>query len=200
MLFNEANQLIETGYMPLETGYYRLSNGHMHVAILTLMHRCKGKMIDWWFGHLADTDTLRMWHPDSHISLEWDENYRPGHYIGASQILKGEFRGLATGVRIHYHDPSEFLDTSKLADAGVNAVICANVYDLEKVPQGRFIHLVRDTESGCEMRSRFWLFRASEGDAMILMKHGLEFMHRLGVFLPDLYDRENSSYKTRAAG
>ena len=199
MLFNEANQLIEPGYMPLETGYYRLSNGHMHVAILALLHRCKGKMIDWWFGRLADTDKFRMWLPDSHLSIEWDEHYRPGQYIGSSQILKGEFRGLDTRVRIHYHDPSEFLDTSKLADANVSTAICANVYDLEKVPRSRFIHLVRDTESGCEIRSRFWLFRASESDAMILIKHGLELMHRLAVFLPDLYDRENANTKSRAA-
>jgi len=200
MFFSEASQLLEPGYMPLETGYYRLSNGQLHVAILTSMHRCKGEMIDWWFGHLADTDTFRMWHPDSHISLEWDEHYRPGQYIGASQIVEGEFGGLATGARIHYHDPSEFLDITKLANADVSAAICANVYDLEKVPRGRFIHLVRDTESGCEMRSRFWLFRASEADAMILMKHGMEFMRRLGVFLPDLYDSENANYKTRVTG
>lgn len=200
MFFNETSQLIEPGYLPLETGYYRLSNGQMHVAILTLMHRCKGEMIDWWFGHLADTATLRMWHPDSPVSLEWDENYRPGSYIGASQIVEGEFGGRDTGIRIHYHDPAEFLDISKLADANVSVAVCANVYDLEKVPRGRFIHLVRDTESGCEVRSRFWLFRATEADAMILMKYGLELMHRLAAFLPDLYARENASYKTRAAG
>jgi hypothetical protein len=164
------------------------------------MHRCKGEMIDWWFGHRADTDTLRMWHPDSHVSLEWDENYRPGNYIGASQIVKGEFGGLMTSVRIHYHDPSEFLDISKLADANVSAAVCANVYDLEKVPRGRFIHLVRDIKSGCEMRSRFWLFRSTEADAMILLKHGLELMHRLAAFLPDLYKRENTRRKSRATG
>lgn len=200
MFFNETSQLIEPGYLPLETGYYRLSNGQMHVAILTLMNRCKGEMIDWWFGHLADTDTLRMWHPHSHVSLEWDENYRPGNYIGASQIVEGEFDGRTTGFRVHYHDLAEFLDISKLADANVSTAVCANVYDFEKVPRGRFIHLVRDTESGCEVRSRFWLFRATEADAMTLMKHGLKLMHRLAAFLPDLYARENASYKTRAAG
>lgn len=200
MLFNETNQLLEPGYMPLETGYYRLSNGQMHVAVLTLMNRCKGEMIDWWFGYLADTETFRMWHPESHISLEWDEHYRPGHYIGASQIVEGEFGGLVARLRIHYHDPPEFLDTSKFSNANVAAAICANVYDLEKVPLGRFIHLVRDTESGCEVRSRFWLFRASEADAMRLIKHALEEMHRLGVILPDLYHREHASVKNRVAG
>ena len=200
MLFSEASQLIEPGYLPLETGYYRLSNGHMHVAILALMPGCKGKMIDWWFGHLADTDTFRLWHPDSHISLEWEEQYRPGQYIGASQIVEGEFGWLATRLRIHYHDPSEFLDASRFSTANISAAICANVYDLEKVPLGRLIYLVRDTGSGCEMRSRFWLFRASEADAIILIRHGLEEMQRLGAFLPDLFERENVSNQSRLTG
>jgi len=68
------------------------------------------------------------------------------------------------------------------------------------VPLGRFIHLARDTESGCEMRNRFWLFQATEADAMGLMRHCLEEMLHLGAFLPDLYENEKPSYKSRAAG
>ena len=113
---------------------------------------------------------------------------------GVVGVAKPEFGGPITRLRIHYHDPAEFLDTSKFADANVAAAICANVYDLEKVPLARFIHLVRDTESGCEVRSRFWLFRASEADAISLTKHALEEMQRLGVFLPDLYDRDDTSH------
>ena len=87
MLFEEANQLLETGYMPLETGYYLLSNGQMHVAVLTRMPGCKGKMVDWWFGYLDGTEKYKMWAPKSHMSLEWDEHWKPGHYIGASHLV-----------------------------------------------------------------------------------------------------------------
>jgi hypothetical protein len=71
---------------------------------------------------------------------------------------------------------------------------------------GHVIHLCRDTDYGCEMRSRFWLGdldrpevapdrevriqiipdRAGEG----LLRHCHEEMSYLAGFLPDLYARE----------
>ena len=75
MLFEDANQLLEPGYMPLETGFYLLPNGQMHVAVLTRMPGCKGNMVDWWYGYLDGTETYRMWEPKSHLTLEWDEQW-----------------------------------------------------------------------------------------------------------------------------
>jgi hypothetical protein len=193
MLFEEANQLLEPGYTPLETGYHLLTNGQMHVALLTRMPGCKGKMVDWWFGYLDRSETYQMWEPKSHISLEWDDHWQPGYYIGASHIVEGEFGGLIKKIRIHFHDPSEFLDTSKFEGANVGAAICANAYDLEKVPYGRIIHFVRDTDFGCEMRSRFWLFHATGMEAMRLIQHCMEEMGHLADFLPDLYKRDSSA-------
>ena len=69
--------------------------------------------------------------------------------------------------------------------------ICANAYDLEKVPHGRIVHFVRDTDFGCEMRSRFWLFHATEIEAMRLMRHCVEEMGHLADFLPGLYMQKN---------
>ena len=200
MHINETNQLIEPGYLPLETGYYRLPNGHFHVAVLTSMHGCKGEMIDWWFGYVADDSTYRMWHPQTHISLKWDAHFRPGQYVGASQIVEAEFGGVIARRRIHFHEPSEFLDTTRFAASNIGAAICANFYDLEKVPLGRFIHLVRDIDAGCEMRSRFWLYRASEVEAAALMQHCLEEMYHLGGFLPELYQRETVSPLSSVGG
>ena len=53
------------------------------------------------------------------------------------------------------------------------------------------IHLVRDTDFGCEMRSRFWLFQASEMEAMGLMQHFISETGLLADFLPGLYEKEN---------
>ena len=198
MLFKESNHLLEPGYMTLEAGYYRLSDGQMHVAALTRMPRCKGKMVDWWFGYLDGTEKYRMWDPESHIRWEWDKHWRRGQYIGASSIVENMVFERKLKARIHFHDPAEILDTSKFKEAQVGAAICANVYDLEKTPQCRFIHLVRDTHFGCEMRSRFWLFHASDKDASRTMRHCMEEMGRLADFLPDLYDFENTEHGQRA--
>lgn len=195
MLFEEANQLLEPGYQPIETGFYRLLNGHMYLAVLTRMPHCKGKMVDWWFGTLDSTEKYKMWEPKSHVGLEWDESWKPEQYIGSSFIVEKKLGGRVIKLRIHFHEPSEFLDRSRFDEAGVGTVICANAYDLEKVPLGRIIHFIRDTNYGCEMRSRFWLFRASETVCMDLMQHYIEEMGNLADFLPDFYARENEISK-----
>ncbi len=184
--------------MNLEAGYYRLSNGQMHVATLTRMPRCKGKMVDWWFGYLDGTEKYRMWDPESHIRWEWDEHWGRGRYIGASSIVEKRVYKRRLKIIIHFREPSELLDTSKFEQSRVGAAVCANVYDLEKIPLCRFIHLVRDTRYGCEMRSRFWLFHASDRDAGITMQHCTEEMGRLADFLPGLYERENAEHGQRA--
>ena len=50
MNLEDVNQLLEPGYLPMETGFTRLPNNDIYIAVLTRMPRCKGKMIDWWFG------------------------------------------------------------------------------------------------------------------------------------------------------
>jgi len=188
----EINQLLEPGYQPTETGYYRLPNRHLHVRVLTRMPRCKGKMVDWWFGYLSDTKTYKMWHPKDHLSLKWDENWSHGHYIGASHTVDELVGGQLLKVRIQFHDPAEFFDTSRFEKAKVGAVICASAYEHE-VPHGRLIHFVRDTDYGCEMRSRFWLFQAPDIAGLGLMMHCMQEMGNLADFLPGLYAREHTS-------
>jgi hypothetical protein len=190
VLFEEANQLLDPGYLPTETGFYKLLNGHMHLAVYTRMPCCKGGMVDWWFGYIDGSEKYKMWEPKSHVGLQWDENRKPGRYIGASYIAEKKTGGRIMSFRIYFHEPSEFLDGSRFDEAEVGAAICANVYDLEKVPQGRIIHIVRDTDYGCEMRSRFWLFKTSEAVIQEVMQHCMEEMGNLADFLPDLYARE----------
>lgn len=194
MLFEEAGLLLEPGYLPMETGYYRLSNGQIHVAVLTRMPGSKGAMVDWWFGYISDAETYRMWHPESHVSLQRDRDGHRGEYIGSSYIIEEYLGDDLQKLRIHFHDPMEFLDPTRLEEAKNGVAICANVYDMDRYPKSRVIHVVRDSGFGCEMRSRFWLFNASENTGMLLMRHWIEEMGILADFLPDLYARENGSH------
>ena len=118
-------------------------------------------------------------------------------------------------MRIRFRDPSDLLDTSRFDEAGVSGVICARTGLLEPpIWGGHVIHLCRDTEDGCEMRSRFWLGDmdppglASTRDMRIqlfpdtmgqsLLTHCMEEMRILAALLPDLYQRESG--KERANG
>ncbi|MBW2298696.1 MAG: hypothetical protein JRF46_00225 [Deltaproteobacteria bacterium] len=193
MLIEEVNQLLDRGYQSIETGYFRLPNGQMHVRVLTRMPGCKGKMVDWWFGYLDGTETYKKWHPKAHMSLEWDQHWKPGHYIGASHTIEENMGGSVLKVRIRFHDPSEFFDISRFEEANVGAVICGKAYNPDESPNGMVIHFVRDTDYGCAMRSRFWLFGAPDMAGAGLMRHCIEEMGTLADFLPNLYGKQTGS-------
>ncbi|MGD0916458.1 MAG: hypothetical protein ABSB22_08370 [Thermodesulfobacteriota bacterium] len=190
MLLEEISLLLEPGYLPIETGYTRLKNGHMYIAVLTRMPHCAGKMVDCWFGYAGDTQKYKLWHPKDHIIGEWDERWRPGHYIGASHLVHEYIGGELTKLKITFREPSEFFDTSRFKEAKVGAAVCGNVGLLEENKQlGHLIHFVRDTDFGCEMRSRFWLFEADEKFGAALMQHCIEEMGHLADLLPNLYPK-----------
>jgi hypothetical protein len=193
MLYKEVNQLLKPGYLPFETGYERLSNGDMYIAVLTRMPHCEAKMIDWWFGYAGDTEKYKLWHP-MHVVGDWDEHWRPGHYIGASHLVHEYIGGDLVKLRITFFEPSKIFDPSKFAEARVGAVICGDVGALEEDMQmGHLIHFVRDTDLGCEMRSRFWIFNGDEKIGAGLMQHCIEEMSQLGAILPGLYKKEKSA-------
>lgn len=192
MLLEEVNQLVEPGYQAIETGYFRLPNGDMHVRALTRMPGCKGKMVDWWFGHMETADDYRMWEPGAHLSHEWDEHWSPGHYIGASHLVEERMGPNVLKVRIRFHDPAEYFDTSKFAAGNIGAVICGNASRPDGTPDGRVIHVLRDTDYGCEMRSRFWLYDVPDIAGQGVMAHCLTEMGNMADFLPGLYAKKTS--------
>ena len=131
--------------------------------------------------------------PHDHLVGDWDEHWRPGHYIGASHLVHEYIGDEITKLRITFREPSDFFDTTKFAEAKVGVAVCGNVGLLEEdVQLGHLIHFVRDTDFGCEMRSRFWLFDAEEKLGRNLMKHCIEEMGNLADLLPGLYAKETA--------
>lgn len=208
MELKDANQLLNPGYLDLETGYTRLSDGQLHVAAWTTMFGCKGSMVEWWFGYLETTEQYKMWHPKDHVWCEWVGERGGGNFIGGTHNVHEYIGGELQKLRINFRDPQEYLDTTILAESDVTAAICARVGPLDApIWAGHLIHLCRDTDYGCEMRSRFWLgdvdppelipdrqaridmFPDSAGEG--LLKHCHEEMSYLAGFLPKLHS-ENS--------
>lgn len=217
----EANQLLEPGHLPLENGFTRLTNGQVFVAVLTKMPGVTSQMIDWWFGwHYMEPQRYKLWHPRAHLlngaermigddpELSDRERYlhNPNYvteYVGSSLL----------DITITFSEASDFLDVSRFPDARIGTAICGAV-GLQHVPLafGNIIHLIRETDDGCEMRSRFWLGRVeiegipaagvlskiagsrfvakravpiSQGRDMVV-HCGMEMNH-LASFLPELY-------------
>ena len=182
-------ELLAPGYSSIETGYTLLPSGVMYAKALLRMPNCKGKMVDFWFGYVHDTTSYRMWHP-AHVYFKWDEKWKPGHYIGATHEGQESLGGIVKRVKIKFHDPSEIFDTSRFKEAHIGSVIFGVAHKETGEADGHFIHCTRDTEYGCEMRSRFWFNQAPEAIGQGILIHHLEEMGNLAEFLPGLYNRE----------
>jgi hypothetical protein len=114
-------------------------------------------------------------------------------------------------LRIGFHDPSELFGAARYKESGAVAV-CARIGDLDHpIDFARMTHFVRNTDYGCEMRSRFWLgiFKSRDPSAAIaqrhagelrkanvndelarrLHQHAVEEMGYLSEILPTLYRR-----------
>jgi hypothetical protein len=213
MELHEANDLLNPGYLAFESGYRQLSAGKQLVAALTRMPACRAKMVRWWFSWLGGTDQYKLWHPTDHVFSDW-ENRRDGNYIGASHLVHEYLAGPSGPLfklRINFHDPEELFDPERYRRSGALA-ICARIGDLtHPVNFGRMTHFVRDTDYGCEMRSRFWLgiiesrdpsaplsddqvgamrqSNVNEELARRLHQHATEEMGYLAELLPTLYRR-----------
>jgi len=160
----DANDLLEPGYLPLETGYARLPDGKIHVACLTKMPGVTGRMVNWWFGWMLNTTHYQYWHPQAHVWSDFEKgsegrNNNPddANHIGDAHLVHEIIGGSVSKLRIEFRDPSEYLDTSRFEEANVSAAVCARPGYLDKpLKIAHMIHFVRDTDDGCEMRSRFW--------------------------------------------
>jgi hypothetical protein len=200
----EANHLLEPGYLGFESGYTRLSDGQLHVAALTTMPSCKGAMVEWWFSFIETTEHYRWWHPKDHVWCEWIGERGTGRFIGGTHHVHEYVGGELQKLRIHVRSPSEYFDAQRFGEADVTGAFCARVGLLHApVWLGHIIHLCRDTQYGCEMRSRFWIGDLDPQDGSLdretriqlfpdrvgegLLKHCHEEMTYLAGFLPSLF-------------
>jgi hypothetical protein len=159
----EANRLLDQGYLDMETGYSRLDNGMLYVAALTDMPGVTGAMIDWWFSWHDTDKAYTLWHPRDHISAVWQnppDRTKPWatQYIGnTSQIIEYIGSNLEH-LNVSFKTPDTYFDTSRFEAANIASAVCARGGQrLENVWTAHLIHLMRKTETGTEMRSRFWL-------------------------------------------
>ena len=162
----QADLLLEPGYLPLENGFTRLANGQVFVAVLTKMPRVTSKMIDWWFGwHYMESQRYKLWHPRAHVLNRAERMIGddPGlsdreKYLHNPNYVTEYVGGDLLDISIAFSEASDFLDISRFEAAHVGTAICGVVsYQSSPLVFGLIIHLIRETEDGCEMRSRFWL-------------------------------------------
>jgi transposase-like protein len=163
MFLEEVEQLLHPGYLPFESGYYRLSNEQMFLAVFTRMPGCKAKWVQWWYQHFLN-DAVDP-EPDRSALLarigksafeHLTQARRYGRYMSESKSKKLQFTLV---------NPRKYFDLKKIDESGVGAVICAHSLFPDNTIDRYVIHVLRDTDYGCEMRSRFWINNCTDNMA-----------------------------------
>jgi hypothetical protein len=196
----ELARLLETYRLPMEAGYRTLEDGMRMIASIHHVPNVNGAMVEWWLRRRKTDEEFRMWHPKEHVHWEWDEKLRAGI---AHHLIDGEIEKTKGQAR----DAADYFDTSSFAEHGVSAAICARGGPADTDGWGgHLVHLCRDTDYGCEVRTRLFIgdfdpapnavMRSimlrfiSDERARWLMRHQSEEYVYLSQFLPALYKRE----------
>jgi hypothetical protein len=217
LAFEDAGRVADEGYQQTENGFGVLDDGGYQVSVLTDMPGVTPAMWKWWFGwHGCDTRRYKLWHPRAHLSAVWkdgDDAGRQGdqRYIGRWSLITEYIGSSKLSGAIQFVAPAELGCPPDSDDA---VAICARLGSGDApVDVGWFIHHVRSTQGGAEMRSRFWMGGAhiavrsapgvasravrpiaarvlgdSEASARNLLVHCAQEMNHLAGFLPELYD------------
>ncbi len=170
----------------------------------------------WWFGwHGCDTRRYKLWHPRAHLSAAWKDGQdiqgTDRRYIGRWSMISEYIGSTMLNAAIQFVEPAS-MGCPPDSDKAVS--ICARLGSGDApVDAGWFIHHIRSTRDGAEMRSRFWMggphiavrnapgmasravrpiasrvLGTSEATARNLLVHCAQEMNHLAGFLPELYD------------
>ncbi|MBW0011698.1 hypothetical protein [Mycobacterium sp.] len=221
--FEDAALVADEGYQQTENGYGILEDGGFQVSVRTDMPGVTPVMWTWWFGwHGGDTRRYKLWHPRAHLSAAWkdagqdaqdvDDAGQRGarRYIGRCSMISEYIGSVRLNGAIQFVEPGSM----GLPPDSENAVaICARLGSGDgPLDVGWFVHHIRSTPGGAEMRSRFWvggpyievrhapgmasravrpiasrILGFPEATARNLLVHCAQEMNHLAGFLPELY-------------
>ncbi len=202
-------------YSDMESGVRRLRDGTYEVAGLVRMPGVTAAMFRWWFtDYLETTEHYKMWHPVDHVWMDW-EHKRPSEIVGAHHLVHEYIGGEMNRLRIQFVDPEIILGYDP-TDENTEA-ICARAAELDTgMNIAEMCHVARNTPSGMELRSRFWMGVVSDPDAgpvrsfflslaannpvtrrlavdkanaLALLRHCTEEMSYLANLLPGIYPK-----------
>jgi hypothetical protein len=211
-----AELLDDDNIAGFKTEVRRHPNGVFEVSALTPMPGVSPEMVRWWFAdYMQTTEHYKRWHPTAHVWMDW-ENKMPGEFVGASHLVHEYIGEDLQKLRIQFVPPEEILGDVEFREDDV--AVCALPGLLEQpIYGGKMCHIIRRTDEGAEMLSRFWLGQIAKrdgnekvasmigllgntyiarkigvrkSDAIDLMNHATQEMGYLSEFLPELYREE----------
>jgi hypothetical protein len=162
------NTLLEPGYHAVETGYCELPDGSGYTTSLVPFPGCTADMLKWWFWwHAVEPARYTLWYPHNHIRAvprNPELLTRPGlsdeeRYLGTTHDVDEYIGPECLPISIEFIEPSTLgMDTARFAEAGIVGHACARVrLRRPNLSACTMLHLMRRTEQGFELRSRYFL-------------------------------------------
>ena len=226
----DRNKIFDAGYLPDDFGGIRkLKSGGYVLSNNTKFEGSTGEMLQWYFAwHPLDGFRYTIWDPYDHYGLRISEEARTKildpdttllqkcqgvtHHVDES-LIPGTEPGL---LHIAFTDPAELgYDAEKIGTQACSFIVTANVEieTPEDVPNFPVVmlHMARDTEYGCELRSRFWMgYQIENGKGILkaspemiegakpvieeLQQHNFFEFTNLADILPVLYEEEKENW------
>jgi hypothetical protein len=203
----DLDSLLNPGYHDVETGWGVSEAGTPYVASLTRFPGCTAEMFTWWFWwHSVEPERYSLWYPYNHLQatprnravLEQPGLTDAERYIGNTHDVVEYLGPVRAELEIHFVEP-EALGFDRVRFDGVySAHACA------EIEGGVMLHLVRNTDNGFELRSRYIFDRGLSGSAIpapnadvareqarsfayeLMIHDQTEFTH-LSTFLADIH-------------
>ncbi|MCC8152208.1 MAG: phloretin hydrolase [Lachnospiraceae bacterium] len=220
---SQRNTIFDDGYLPGETGLFTLKEGGFQMANLTRFEGCTGSMLQWWFAwHSLDSLRYSIWDPYDHYGIQVSDEDR-AYILDPNTSIPDKCRNIVHCVSeslvpgtppddivINFKAPATLgFDDSKVYTDKCSFIVCSNV-KMGPVPVV-MLHMARDTDYGCELRSRFWVgYQVIEGKGqyllpdeikdqvkgmlpMLLNHNFLEFSN-LAAILPEVHAQEKDNW------
>lgn len=155
-------------------------------ARLVLDHELQGvtaEMIDWWWDNMGPIEHYRQWHPEDHLSFEWEISPAENGHIGAIQEVKEYIGGHLEKLRIRWEDPR-----STRIPTVYSHVLVGSALAPDNSPMSQVVHEYEDVSGGVRFRTTFVFPPDVPGDFLeALRKHSEAEAQNFPKFLPELY-------------
>jgi hypothetical protein len=210
----DLDNLLSPGYTEGENGYCVLPDGSACVALRHPMPGATPEMIEWWFAwHGLEDLRYKLWYPEMHVAARVDPEDRakildpdrplPLKFQGMTHhVVEDIGGGVLNAVDISFLTPEDFgFDMTRFHPPNAEALAAANVTargvddpsDGPGLPVA-FVHLVRKTDDGIEVRNRFWVgYQIVDRKPMLMLPPGMQIPEEAaqGLFLHDVQEFAN---------
>lgn len=163
--FADKNLLLSKKDYLYEAGYRKYGNNY-YVAMFCPMKGISQEMLEWWFWwHPQNKERYEAWFPYAHKDISFDKKDKDYFssktlppFKNNTQYPKETIGGKTMTLRIDFMSPSEFgFDEEIMKENSFVGAICGNVGIKGLVMHTKMMHLMKKTEEGILLVSRFYM-------------------------------------------